>query len=224
MMTRIIQMDTVQLNIGSNPCTTAKHFVLFLLLTLSPLSLPFHLSFLPCYQSPLITKQVEQSGWTLTHVGCNANIQNHEKREPIAIAVQASHYTTLPLPFAFAFQYPQYINHFPFVSSLCQSESQHTSSTSSPKTLTKKKKPKPTLTTTELNPTSLSLSITRILNSDPNGGEFFGFSRFHCRVGIHPVHQDPGPDLPPWTPTGSWQSRFVTDSKTLLPNSNSMKC
>lgn len=49
------------------------------------------------------------------------------------------HYTTLPLPFAFAFQYPQYINHFPFVSSLCQSESQHTSSTSSPKTLTKQK-------------------------------------------------------------------------------------
>ena len=88
---------------------------------------------------PLITKQVEQSGWTLTHVGYNANIQNHEKREPIAIAVQASHYTTLPLPFAFALQYPQYINHFPYVSSLCQSESQHTSSTSSPKTLTQKK-------------------------------------------------------------------------------------
>ena len=164
MTTRLIQMDIVQLNIGSNPCTTPNHLCYFSYFTLSPLSLPFHLSFLPCYQSPLITKQVEQSGWTLTHVGCNANIQNHEMREPIAIAVQASHYTTLPLPFAF--QYPQYINHFPFVSSLCQSESQHTSSTSSPKTLTKKN-PKPTLTTTELNPTSLSLPLTRILNSDP---------------------------------------------------------
>ena len=223
MTTRLIQMDIIQLNIGSNPCTTAKHFVLFLLLyTLTIVPSISFIIFTLLSKPPLITKQVEQSGWTLTHVGCNANIQNQEMREPIVIAVQASHYTTLPLPFAF--QYPQYINHFPFVSSLCQSESQHTSSTSSPKTLTKKKKPKPTLTTTELNPTSLSLSITRILNSDPNGGEFFGFSRFHCRVGIHPVHQDPGPDLPPWTPTGSWQSRFVTDSKTLLLNSNSMKC
>ena len=138
-------------------------FLLLYTLTIVP-SISF-IIFTLLSKPPLITKQVEQSGWTLTHVGCNANIQNQEMREPIVIAVQASHYTTLPLPFAF--QYPQYINHFPFVSSLCQSESQHTSSTSSPKTLTKKKKPKPTLTTTELNPTSLSLPLTRILNSDP---------------------------------------------------------
>ena len=115
-------------------------FVLFLLLnTLTIVPSISFIIFTLLSKPPLITKQVEQSGWTLIHVGCNANIQNHEMREPIATAVQASHYTTLPLPFAFAFQYPQYINHFPFVSSLCQSESQHTSSTSSPKTLTKQK-------------------------------------------------------------------------------------
>ena len=115
-----------------------KPLVLFLLLyTLTIVPSISFIIFTLLSKPPLITKQVEQSGWTLTHVGCNANIQNQEMREPIVIAVQASHYTTLPLPFAF--QYPQYINHFPFVSSLCQSESQHTSSTSSPKTLTKQK-------------------------------------------------------------------------------------
>ena len=94
MTTRLIQMDIIQLNIGSNPCTTAKHFVLFLLLyTLTIVPSISFIIFTLLSKPPLITKQVEQSGWTLTHVGCNANIQNHEMREPIAIAVQAS--TTL---------------------------------------------------------------------------------------------------------------------------------
>lgn len=146
-------MGLVQLNIGSNPCTTRKTLALFLFLntlTIFP-SISFIIFYL-CYQSPLITKQV---GLDPDSRGLRIYIT---MREPIAMAVQAS--TPLPLPFAYAFQFPQYINHFPYVSSLCQSESQH-SSTSSPKTLTKKTPP---LNST---PTSLSRPLTRILNSDP---------------------------------------------------------
>ena len=224
MMTRIIQMDIVQLNIGSNPCTTPKHLCYFSYLHSHHCPFHFFYHFYLVIKAPSHYKASRAIGLDPDSRGLQCKYTKPWDERAHSHSRTGVHYTTLPLPFAFAFQYPQYINHFPFVSSLCQSESQHTSSTSSPKTLTKKKKPKPTLTTTELNPTSLSHPLTRILNSDPNGGEFFGFSRFHCRVGIHPVHQDPGPDLPPWTPTGSWQSRFVTDSKTLLPNSNSMKC
>lgn len=62
-----------------------------------------------------------------------------------------------------------------------------------------------------LNPNQPSEASQPHSDHHSNGGEFFGFSHFHCRLSLHPLHQHSGSDLPPWNPGDSRKYRSITD-------------